>query len=185
MDSPCYHLIKNQKNWNIFGPEITSDTQDIETKLSQFQPSLVLYSTGWQNHLEYHFRPCKNASYFEYCFLNHWTNYRERFGYPQKNWEDNLPSFIAAHDQTSYDKAKAFGLPNVVAIKNYALLAQLKEAQDALSMIQKKNTLLFLSEPTAKIATRSFGDPYGWGFTEKEVFRDILEHSSLLNVTLF
>ena len=179
VDSPCYTLIKTKK-LEYFWSEITFDKNDIEAKLSQFQPSIILYGTGWQNHLEYHFLSyAKTHHISSIAFLNHWTNYRERFGYPEKNWEDNLPSFIAAHDQTSYDKASAFGLPNVIAIKNYALLSQLKEAQNVLSKIQEKNTLLFLSEPTAKVATRAFEDAYGWGFTEKEVFRDILAHKAL------
>lgn len=179
VDSPCYHLIKTKK-LEHFWSEITSDTQDIEAKLTQFQPSIILYGTGWQNHLEYHFLDyAKTHNLPSMAFLDHWTNYRERFGYPEKNWENNLPSFIVAHDQTSYDKATAFGLPNVIAIKNYALLSQLKEAQNVLSKIQEKNTLLFLSEPTAKVATRAFGDAYGWGFTEKEVFEDILKHKAL------
>lgn len=179
VDSPCYTLIKTKK-LEHFWSEITFDKNDIEAKLAQFQPSIILYGTGWQNHLEYHFLSyAKTHHISSIAFLDHWTNYRERFGYPEKNWEDNLPSFIAAHDQTSYDKASAFGLPNVIAIKNYALLSQLKEAQNLLSKIQEKNTLLFLSEPTAKVATRAFEDAYGWGFTEKEVFRDILAHKAL------
>jgi len=179
VDSPCYHLIKTKK-LEHFWSEITSDAQDIEAKLTQFQPSIILYGTGWQNHLEYHFLDyAKTHNLPSMAFLDHWTNYRERFGYPEKNWENNLPSFIVAHDQTSYDKATAFGLPNVIAIKNYALLSQLKEAQNVLSKIQENNTLLFLSEPTAKVATRAFGDAYGWGFTEKEVFEDILKHKAL------
>jgi len=179
VDSPCYTLIKTKK-LEHFWSEITFDKNDIEAKLSQFQPSIILYGTGWQNHLEYHFLDyAKTHNLPSMAFLDHWTNYRERFGYPEKNWEDNLPSFIAAHDQTSYDKATAFGLPNVIAIKNYALLSQLKEAQNVLSKIQEKNTLLFLSEPTAKVATRAFEDAYGWGFTEKEVFEDILKHKAL------
>ena len=180
VDSPCYTLIKTKK-LEHFWSEITFDKNDIEAKLTQFQPSIILYGTGWQNHLEYHFLDyAKTHNLPSMAFLDHWTNYRERFGYPEKNWENNLPSFIVAHDQTSYDKATAFGLPNVIAIKNYALLSQLKEAQNVLSKIQEKNTLLFLSEPTAKVATRAFGDAYGWGFTEKEVFEDILACKTLL-----
>ena len=173
-DSPCYTLIKAKK-LEHFWCEITPKKSDIETKLALFQPSIILYGTGWQNHLEYHFLAYAKAhKLLSIAFLDHWTNYRERFGYPEKNWENTLPSFIVAHDQTSFDKAQAFGLPNVIAIKNYALHVQLKEAQNVLATLPETDTLLFLSEPTAKVATRSFGDAYGWGFTEKEVFEDIL-----------
>ncbi|WP_263833408.1 hypothetical protein [Sulfurospirillum oryzae] len=174
IESPCYTLIKTKK-LEHFWCEITPERSDIEAKLAFFAPSIILYGTGWQNHLEYHFLHYAKAHTIpSIAFLDHWTNYRERFGYPEKNWENNLPSFIAAHDPTSFDKAKALGLPNVIAIKNYALMAQLKEAQNILASTQESDTLLFLSEPTAKVAKRSFGNAYGWGFTEKEVFEDIL-----------
>lgn len=173
-DSPCYTLIKAKK-LEHFWCEITPEKSDIETKLASFTPSIILYGTGWQNHLEYHFLTYAKAHALpSVAFLDHWTNYCERFGYPEKNWQKNLPSFIAAHDQTSFDKAQALRLPNVIAIRNYALLAQLKEAQNVLENTQESDTLLFLSEPTAKVATRSFGNAYAWGFTEKEVFKDIL-----------
>lgn len=173
-DSPCYKLIKAKK-LEHFWCEIASEKSNIEAKLTSFEPDLILYGTGWQNHLEYYFLSYSKAHNLpSIAFLDHWTNYRERFGYPEKNWENNLPSFIATHDQTSFDIAKNLGLSNVIAIKNYALMAQIKEAQSVLVNLHETDTLLFLSEPTAKVAKRSFGDAYGWGFTEKEVFEDIL-----------
>lgn len=173
-NSPCYNLIKTKK-LEHFWCEIVPDQSDIETKLTSFKPDIILYGTGWQNHLEYHFLHYAKAHKLQsIAFLDHWTNYRERFGYPEQHWENNLPSFIAVHDQTSFDKALNLGLPNIIALKNYALLAQLKEAQSILPTTQENDTLLFLSEPTAKVAARSFQNAYIWGFTEKEVFEDIL-----------
>lgn len=174
-DSPCYILIK-AKNLEQYWCEIAPNKEDIEAKLSLFKPEIVLYGTGWQNHLEYHFlNYAKAHKLLSLAFLDHWTNYAERFGYPEKNWENNLPSFIVAHDKASEEKAKELGLPNVVAIKNYALLAQLKAFKET----TQNDTLLFLSEPTAKVAKASFGDAYGWGFTEKEVFENILTCKAL------
>lgn len=173
-DSPCYTLVK-AKNLEKHWCEIAPTKEDIEAKLSLFDPKIVLYGTGWQNHLEYHFLDYAKAHKLpSLAFLDHWTHYRERFGFPEINWTNNLPSFIVAHDKTSVEKAKALGLPNIIAIKNYALLAQLKDAQKVFENIQESDTLLFLSEPTAKVAERSFGDAYFWGFTEKEVFKNIL-----------
>lgn len=169
-DSPCFKLIQAKK-LEHFWCEIASTKEDIEAKLSTFGPSIVAYGTGWQNHLEYHFLEYANTHHLpSIAFLDHWIHYRERFGYPKNHWENNLPSFIAVHDATSEHKAKELGLPNVVPIKNYALLAQLK----AYKPLGQSNTLLFLSEPTAKVAKASFGDALFWGFTEKEVFEEIL-----------
>lgn len=175
VDSPCYTLVK-AKNLEQYWCEISPKKEDIEAKLSLFKPEIVLYGTGWQNHLEYHFLDYAKAHNLpSFTFLDHWTNYRERFGYPEKNWENNLSNFIVAHDNTSVEKAKALGLPNVIAIKNYALLAQLKAFKNSM----QNDTLLFLSEPTAKVAKASFGDTYFWGFNEKEVFENILTCKAL------
>ena len=170
IESPCFTLIKT-KSLEKYWCEITPTKEDIEAKLSLFEPSIIAYGTGWQNHLEYHFlNYAKKYQLPSFAFLDHWTNYRERFGYPTPNWKYNLPSFVVAHDKASEEKAITFELPNVIAIKNYALLAQLKAFQTT----QESDTLLFLSEPTAKVAQASFGDAYFWGFTEKEVFENIL-----------
>jgi len=169
-DSPCFRLLR-AKHLEEFCQEIHEDKKDIVTKLSSFHPDLILYATGWQNHLEYHFLEYARAHHIpSVAFLDHWTNYRERFGYPEINWQNNLPDFIAAHDKVSEAKAKKFELPNVVGIKNYALLAQLKNFKSR----EQSDTLLFLSEPTSKVALNSFGDAYFWGFNEKEVFKNIL-----------
>lgn len=169
-DSPCYKLLKS-KHLEHLWCKIAPTKEDIKTQLSSFYPDLILYATGWQNHLEYHFLEYARAHNIpSVAFLDHWTNYRERFGYPEINWQNNLPDFIAAHDKVSEAKAKEFGLPNVVGIKNYALLAQLKNFKSR----KQSDTLLFLSEPTSKVALASFGDSYFWGFDEKEVFKNIL-----------
>lgn len=175
-DSPCFKLIQT-KTLEHFWCEITSSKEDIEAKLFAFSPSLIAYGTGWQNHLEYHFLAYAKAhNLLSLAFLDHWTNYRERFGYPESHWEKNLPSFIVAHDAISEAKAKDLGLPNVIGIKNYALLAQLHNY----TPLPHNSTLLFLSEPTAKVAKASSGNAYFWGFTEKEVFEDILTCKILL-----
>lgn len=169
-DSPCFTLIQT-KALEPFWCEIAPTKEDIEAKLLAFSPSIIAYSTGWQNHLEYHFLAYAKAhQLLSLAFLDHWINYRERFGFPELNWRSNLPSFIVAHDKVSEENAKALKLPNVIAIKNYALLAQLKTFKKT----KKSDTLLFLSEPTAKVAKTSFGDATFWGFTEKEVFNHIL-----------
>ncbi|MDD3463386.1 MAG: hypothetical protein PHW07_07080 [Sulfurospirillaceae bacterium] len=169
-DSPCFRLAET-KNLEAYVCKIEPTKEDIKAKLFFFNPDIILYGTGWQNHLEYHFLEyAKEYKLPSFAFLDHWTNYRERFGYPNPNWQNNLPSYIVAHDKTSEQKAKELGLPNVIAIKNYALLAQLK----AFKKTKEDDTLLFLSEPTAKVALASFKDANFWGFNEKKVFEDIL-----------
>ena len=178
-DSPCYKLVMAKELAHLWC-EITPE--NITQTLTSFAPSWVLYGTGWQNHLEYDFLAYAKANTLpSVAFLDHWTNYKERFGYPQKGWEEHLPSFIATHDPHSYALATKLDLPHIIGIKNYALLKQLDEAKSVLQNTPEENRLLFLSEPTTDVAKRTFNDPYFWGFTEKEVFEDILNNKALFH----
>jgi hypothetical protein len=177
-DSPCYTLIK-AKELELYVVVITT-RDDIFEHLSSFKPSLILYGTGWQNHTEYHFLEyAKEHKLPSIAFLDHWTNYRERFGYPSEKWRENLPSFIATHDKESFDLAKSLDLPNVIAIKNYAQMREILYAKEIFSKVKEEDLLLFLTEPTAKVAQKSYGDANFWGFDEESVFRDILANKSL------
>ncbi len=174
--SPCFRLVR-AKGLDEFCCKIEPLKEDIEAKLLAFNPNVLLYSTGWQNHLEYHFLDYANANKLpSVAFLDHWINYRERFGYPHPKWQENLPTYIATHDKPSYELALKLGFSNAIAIQNYALKKELEEANKVLKTEKTPINLLFLSEPTAKVAQKSHNDAYFWGFDEKVVFSDILQN---------
>lgn len=181
LDSPCHTLVK-AKNLEPYTVNITEQKNDIFKKLLDFNPSLILYGTGWQNHLEYIFLEyAREHKLQSVAFLDHWSNYKERFGYPKQNWRENLPDFIATHNKESFELAKKLELPNVVAIKNYAQKREFSHAQDVFKRVKEEDILLFLSEPTAKVAQKSYGNSDFWGFDEVKVFKDILEHKALFD----
>jgi len=177
-DSPCKILIQN-KRLKTYEEHIYPTRELIFFKLNLFKPDIILYSTGWQNHFEYHFLAyAKKHNLPTVAFLDNWTNYKERFGYPKKGWRKNLPDFIAVHDEASRTLANSLDLKNIVSIKNYVLAKQLKEYKD--KSIKKCDTLLFLSEPTSKVAKKTYADADYWGFNEEKVFRTILENQKRL-----
>ena len=178
VDSPCKKLLKSKKLID-YQEIIKPNREFVFEKLNLFKPNLILYSTGWQNHFEYFFLEyAKKRAIPSIAFLDNWTNFRERFSYPNKNWKKNLPDFIATHDETSQSLANNFGFSNVVTIKNYALQKQLKEYNNINT--KEENILLFLSEPTAKVAKRTYGDANYWGFDESTVFKTILKSQKKL-----
>ncbi len=103
-------------------------------------------------------------------FLDHWVNYRERFGYPGRNWENYLPDEIWAGDRHAYELAKRFFRKKGVKLvpNNY-----LKDMVDEYRQIRRKagknarSTILFISEPVNR-------SPYKSVLTEKDVFKKIL-----------
>ncbi len=182
-DSPCYKLAK-QKNLLEYVQTIEGDKLSVFQKLDAFYPDAVFYSTGWQNHIECHFLAYAKEHHLpSISFLDNWTNYRERFGYPDVNWRDNISSYIAAHDEASERLANSLGLPNVIGVKNYSLINQLKNFKklDA----KQEDILLFLSEPTAEVAKKSFGDENYWGFTQADIFKTILKYQDSFGCAKF
>jgi len=172
-NSPCYVLIENKKLTNY--QEIIEPTREfIFTALNRYAPHLILYSTGWQNHFEYHFLAyAKKHNLPSVVFLDNWTNFRERFSYPDENWQKNFPDVIVTHDNHSQESADNQGLKNLITIKDYSLVKALNEYKQ---FTKKEDTLLFLSEPTAKVAKKTYGNSNHWGFDERDVFEAILKY---------
>ena len=171
-DSPCKRIIE-QKNLTKFMQIIKPSKEIIFSALNSLDPDVILYTTSWQNHYEYHFLDyAKKHKILSMAFLDNWTNYRERFGYPANNWKNNFPDFIATHDEKNTQEAKYFDLANIVAIKNYSIINELRSFKKS----KQNDTLLFLSEPTSKVAGATYGDANYWGFNEADVFKSILKH---------
>ncbi len=146
---------------------ITNAAQQLQT----IQPDLLLFSTGWQSHNERPFIAYAKAHGIPtVAFLDHWSHYRERFGYPDANWKTHLPDYTAVHDAYAFKRARELDLPHPLALPNYYL-------QNLVASTPKKairSQLLFLSEPTDTVAQAHYGNPNYWGFTQYSALEAIL-----------
>jgi hypothetical protein len=148
---------------------------DAAEQLREIHPDFLLFGTGWQDKCEQPYvHYCKMDGIPTVAFLDHWSNYRERFGYPSEGWKENLGDFTAVHDEKSYLLALSMGLPNPLKLPNHYLIRLIEEALQRNVKVGK--TLLFLSEPTDSVAEKTYGDPLYWGFTQYTALEDILEH---------
>lgn len=150
---------------------------DAILQLQALKPDALLFGTGWQERVE---RPyvayCKQHAIPTVAFLDHWSSYRERFGYPDKNWEDNCGNFTVVHDKLALKTAIELKLPNPIALPNFYLQKLLIESKN--KILSPPHTLLFLSEPTDIVAKKIYGDENYWGFTQYTVLEDILKNFS-------
>ena len=106
-----------------------------------------------------------------FAFLDHWSNYKKRFGYPDKMWRENLSDFMMVSDDRAFNLAKKLHFDKVIQIKNYYLAAQL----DNLPLVENSEQLLFLSEPTQEVALKHYGNKHYWGFTQYSALENILD----------
>ena len=108
------------------------------------------------------------------AFLDHWCNYRERFGYPGP-WQSYLPDQILVGDRWAYQ----------IALKHHFPMARLQRIEnpywqkvaDSIRRYQGKHKkrmssgkvkLLYFSSPIAPHAKQAYGDEHYWGTTEHE-----------------
>lgn len=146
-----------------------------QKQLETLNPDALFFGTGWQKKVE---RPyvayCKQHIIPTVAFLDHWSNYRERFDYPEVNWEDNCGDFTAVHDKLALKTAIELKLPNPIALPNFYLQRLLIKSKN--KILSHPHTLLFLSEPTDIVAKQIYGDENYWGFTQYTVLEDILKN---------
>lgn len=136
--------------------------------------SMVLTGTSWGSSIELDFikeaklRGVKSAAY-----LDHWTNYRERFGYPRKNWRENLPDEIWVGDKyalkiayRNFKKIKIKFSPNLY-------FKEIKENCEKRVGV-KPAGILFLSEPVGG-SVNCFGDADKKRASEFEILKMLLD----------
>lgn len=153
---------------------------DAREQLEALRPDMLLFGTGWQEKIEHPYVAyCKKHTIPTIAFLDHWTNYQKRFGYPNEKWEENLGDFTAVSDEKAFALATSLNLPHPVKLPNYYLKGLIEEAKNR--PIPLSDSLLFLSEPTDAVAEKSYGDPLYWGFTQYTALKDILEHFDRFN----
>lgn len=147
--------------------------RDAVQQLDALKPDILFFGTGWQEKCE---RPyvhyCKNHAIPTVAFLDHWSSYRERFGYPQEDWEENCGDFTCVADEKAFQIATSLNLPHSIALPNFYLQKLVNEAK--VKHITPTQNLLFLSEPTDAVAKETHDDANYWGFTQYTALEEIL-----------
>lgn len=137
---------------------------------------LVLTGTGWMTDIEVNFlAEARRLCFPTAALIDHWVNYRERFGFPQKDWQKNLPDQIWVSDSTAFEMAKKL-FPQKIKIKqipNFYLLAIAREYRTLKRKMSDGKSLLFLSEPLGGVAGTPPIKP-AHRFSEFQALRDVL-----------
>ncbi|MBU1895907.1 hypothetical protein KJ641_03495 [Patescibacteria group bacterium] len=141
----------------------------------------LLAGTSWGSGIELDFikearkKGIKTASYLE-----HWVNYRERFGYPRKDWKNNLPDEIWVGDKCAFELAsRKFKGVKVKYKPNQYFLEVKKKYKLAQGNKRSGRGILFASEPINS-AVNSFGDKRRKIINEENILENILQELTRL-----
>lgn len=151
------------------------ETLQVSTHLNLKNCDALFFGTGWQEKTERLFiQQAKSLGIPCFAFMDHWSSYRERFGYPEDAWEKNLPDFTVLSDKKAETIANNYAFPHPIRVDNFYLQNQLTHANA--EKVSKIDNLLFLSEPTDEVALATYGDKDYWGFTQNSALEDILKN---------
>lgn len=135
------------KQWT---PSITlcnSSVRSAAEILHMVRPDILLTATSGAMHELAFIREARRRGIASASLLDHWINYRERFGYPVSGWKKNIPDAIAVADAAACERAHAAGFRRVLPLKNY-YLANVQQAYHLLPPLRAgvQPTLLLLSQ---------------------------------------
>lgn len=122
----------------------------------------VLSDLGWTSDMNMNFlREAKECSIKTIVYLDHWVNYRERFGYPRSDWKKNLPDEIWVGDKEAFKIAKKQFLNIKIKLVLNEIFRETKLDYKKFvrqNKIKNKHNILFLSEPLSRGGINIFGD---------------------------
>ena len=170
--------------------------QDIFKRKLQIQESVpldelltevdfLMCGTSWQSNLEYEAIALANEKMIKsVAFIDHWTNYRERF---VRNGKMVLPSEIWVGDEWAKGKADAEFPHSIVRRVENPYFEDIRSEFIKLRSHQTRehatigDTVLFLGEPISEHALKSYDDSMYWGYTEYDALAYLLTNTNYIS----
>ena len=123
---------------------------------------LILAGVGWVSDMSMNFlEEAKKRNIKTAVYLDHWVDYRERFGYPRIDWKKKLPDEIWVGDKAAFKIAKKQFLREKIRLVPNEFFKEIKLVYKkfvAQNKIENKHNILFLSEPISEGGINIFGD---------------------------
>lgn len=112
----------------------------------------VLLGTGWMTKVESRaLFEAKKIGLKTVVYLESWVNYRERFGYPQKGWRENLPDEIWVGDKHALSLAQKYFPKTKMRLVANEYFADIVKRYKSFPRISKRTTVVFLSDAVPKM----------------------------------
>ncbi|MDC0253247.1 hypothetical protein OAK75_00015 [Bacteriovoracales bacterium] len=143
----------------------------------------VFTGTSWEDFLELRvIEKAKNFQVKTVTFLDSWQNHRERFGYPNKNWEKNLPDEIWCGDSYCIDVCLNLNFPKekLKFVEN-EYFNEMKKLGRNYKIEPSANSILYLCEPIADHMKKQHGDELYLGYNEFSAIKNFKKN--ILKIT--
>lgn len=174
ISGPAKKIFLRKKLENVIDAGTIKNLENFFEKIGPVE--MVLTGTSWGSTWELEMiQEAKKRGIKSVAYLDHWVNYRERFGYPRENWKNNLPDEIWIGDVYAQTIArKQFGKFPLKLVNN----RYFEEVKNEYALAEQqwrgdRGGVLFVGEPLSS-AINSFGDTVYNQNSEKQILTDIL-----------
>ncbi|AIQ95504.1 hypothetical protein EW14_1493 [Prochlorococcus sp. MIT 0604] len=146
----------------------------------------IISGTSWQSDLEKKaIIKAREMGKYSITFLDHWSNYEERFLY---KGQINLPNEIWVSDKYAYDLAKKLFKNTIIKRKRNYYFLNIKETIENKNFFYNDNrkTLkgLYIGENVSDHAFLATGDKNSYGYDEINSLKYLLENINNLNFNI-
>jgi hypothetical protein len=155
-----------------FGPVGNLDQAGLEMELDRDPPEMLITGTSWQSEMEGEAREsARRRGIRTAAYLDHWVNYRERFGYPGP-WIEKLPDEIWCPDQESLEICLAEGFPpSRLQVKGNPYLDEMVAGMADEGSPAQNGSVLYVCEPIRDHMEKAHGNPMHLGYDEFTALR--------------
>lgn len=146
--------------------------ETLEAALREKPPIRILTATGWASDLERKVLGLgARLGLPTSAYLDHWVNYRERFGYPGE-WLANLPDEVWCPDEESRALCRSLGFPEGrLVLAGNAYLDDLRRQVSKVGVREDADLALYVCEPIRDHMARAHGNPLHLGYDEFDAMR--------------
>ncbi len=154
------------------GPIANLDRIEAERELDRRPPDLLVTGTSWQSDMERRVRDsARGKGIRTAAYLDHWVNYRERFGFPGP-WLEKLPDEIWCPDAESLEVCGRDGFPaDRLVLKGNPYLDGIVAGMRDPAAAARPGTVLYVCEPQSEHMEKAHGNPMHLGYDEFTALR--------------
>jgi len=168
LDGPAVEIFKKK------GLENINTKENLEKCINQVD--FVLTGTSWASDLEKRaIKHAKKKGIMVASFIDHWVNYPQRFEF---NEAMLLPNEIWVGDKYAFQLAQKYFPTNILRLVNNPYFEDIKAEQLKIDICADSNEgvrILYVTEPIQEHATKKYGNPMHWGYTEFTAIKYFLE----------
>lgn len=176
VQGPAEKIFRRKKLVHLFLDKHFETSADVFASLDKVDG--ILAGSSWSSSLEKDFVvEGKKKNIPTIVYFDHWVHYRERFGYPRENWQQNQPDEVWVGDGYALEMAQRELTVPVKVVPNLYFQEIQDEyeqfIQNNKNLYPWKNAVLFVSEPLSA-AINTEGDTDNYSFTEYDVLEQFL-----------